>query len=85
MSSADLLAGVHDFVNDYPSYEITIGPNDVIIHENYDRIQHHNDTAVVSTSRRPFIFSASINAIPIIPRSMSNNNLSGVVARISGW
>lgn len=85
MYTADLLAGVHNFELEYPDYELKIGPSDVIIHDNYDKIRHHNDTAVVRTSRRPFIFGASINVIPIIPRSMANNNLAGIVARISGW
>lgn len=85
MYTADLLAGVHNVELEYPDYELTIGPQDVIIHENYDRIRHNNDTAVVSTSRRPFVFGASINVIPIIPRSMANNNLATISARISGW
>jgi hypothetical protein len=79
------LAGVHNIELEYPDYELTITPQDVIIHEGYDRIRHHNDTALVRTSRRPFVFGASINSIPIIPRSMANSNLAGISARISGW
>lgn len=85
MYTADLLAGVHNVETDFPDYELEIGPLDVIIHEHYDRIRHHNDTALVSTSKRPFTFGASINTIPIIPRSLANNNLASIIGRISGW
>lgn len=85
MYTADLLAGVHNVELEYPDYEITLFPNDVIIHENYDRARHANDVAVVKVSRKPFIFGNSIQYIQIIPRSMASANLTGVIGRVSGW
>lgn len=85
MYTADMLAGVHNVELEYPDYELTIGPLDVIIHENHDRIRHYNDIAIVRASARPLVFGASIQPIVIIPRSMVNSNLTGVVGRIAGW
>lgn len=85
MYTADVLAGVHNVELEYPDYELTIGPLDVIIHESYDRIRHHNDIAIIRVSRKPLTFGISIQPIVIIPRSMVNSNLTGTVARISGW
>lgn len=85
MYTADILAGVHNIETEYPTYELTIGPNDVIIHENYDDIRNLNDMAIVSVARKLFTFGVSIQAIPIIPRSMASSNLTSVIGRISGW
>jgi secreted trypsin-like serine protease len=85
MYTADLLAGVHNIETEYPAYEITLGPNNVLMHENYDNIRNLNDMALVSVAQRPFTFGVSIQAIPIIPRSMASSNLTSVIGRISGW
>lgn len=85
MYTADLLAGVHNVELEYPDYEITIGPTDVVIHDNYDRVRHYNDMALIKVSRRPFVFGASIQPIVIIPRSLASANLTNIIGRVSGW
>ncbi|KAG5678468.1 hypothetical protein PVAND_008138 [Polypedilum vanderplanki] len=86
LASADLLAGVHNVETEFPIYELTIFNSDIIIHESYDRVRYTNDIAVISTRRSPFSFTRiEIQPINIIPRSYANSNLTGYMARISGW
>jgi secreted trypsin-like serine protease len=81
----ELLAGVHNIFEEFPQYELEITRSDITVHQSYDQIRQTNDIALVSTRRSPFIYSAYIQPIQIIPRSYSNANLTGTSARIAGW
>lgn len=83
--SADLLAGIHNIIEDTPGYELEVYPSDIISHSQYNRQNNMNDIALVRTSRLPFVFSAAIQALPLIPRSMANSDLTNTLARIAGW
>lgn len=85
MKTAEVLAGVHNIFEDFPQYELEITMADVTMHAQYNRTRHTNDIAIVSTRRSPFIYSASIQPIKIIPRSFANINLTSTSARVSGW
>jgi secreted trypsin-like serine protease len=85
MQSSDLLAGVHNVVTDVPAYELEIFPADITIHEGFNRFTFLNDVAIVNTRRRPFVFGASIQTVPMMPRSMANTNLTSIVGRVAGW
>lgn len=83
--SADLMAGIHNILDDIPSYEHEIIYSDVILHNQYNRVNHLNDIALVKTNRKPITFSASIQALPLAPRSLANTDLTGTKAWIAGW
>lgn len=83
--SADLLAGVHDIVNDYTGWEMEVFPNDIIRHAQHNRQTNLNDIALVRTSRKPIIFNATLQTIPLIARSYASTDLTNTVARIAGW
>lgn len=84
-TSADVLAGVHNWQTDDPTYELKVFPNDVIVHSQYNRQSLVNDIALVKLARRPLTLSAAIAVIPLIPRAMENTNLTGTLGRIAGW
>jgi len=83
--SADLLAGIHDIINDNPAYELEVFPTDIVLHAGYNRQTQLNDIALVRTSRRPFTFNTMIQALPLAPRSMSNTDITSIIARVAGW
>lgn len=83
--SADLLAGLLDIANDTPGYELEVFPSDILIHAQYNRQTQLNDIALVRTSRRPITFNVGIQALPLIPRSLVNTDLTNTLARIAGW
>lgn len=83
--SAEVLAGVHNFIQDDPVYELEVFPADVVRHSQYNSVTNLNDIAAVRTSRRPIVFSTAIQPIALIPRSMVNTDLTGTSGRIAGW
>lgn len=83
--SADLLAGLHNILDDIPAYELEITSRDVVLHPQYNRVTQLNDIALVKTNRKPIAFSASVQALPLAPRSLSSTDLTGKTARIAGW
>lgn len=83
--SADLAAGILDIENDFSGYDLEVFRSDVIMHSKYDRITNLNDIALIRTARKPINFTASIQAIPMIPRSLANTNLTSVTGRVAGW
>lgn len=83
--SADLLAGIHNIINDTPGYELEVFPSDIISHAQYNKQTQLNDIALVRTARRPIIFNAAIQALPLAPRSLANTDLTNTNGRIAGW
>lgn len=83
--SSDLLAGLRNIELDTPVYELEVFPTDVILHAQYNRVTQLNDIALVRTNRRPITFGASIQALPLVPRSFATTDLTGVVGRVAGW
>lgn len=83
---SDLLAGIHDFTEDNPDYELQVYPADITSHPNFNKPVTANDIAVVSTKRKPFSFSGlSIQPITLAPSSFASVNFTGYTARVAGW
>ncbi|CRK92705.1 CLUMA_CG006306, isoform A [Clunio marinus] len=84
-SSADILAGIIDIVNDDPPYELEIFPSDVIVHSKYNSVTNLNDIAIVKTSRKPISFNSAIQPIALPARSMANIDLTNTIGLVAGW
>lgn len=84
-TSADVLAGLRNIELDVPVYEHEVFPSDVIKHAQYNPTTQPNDIALVRTNRKPIVFGASVQPLPMIPRSLATTNLAGTLARIAGW
>lgn len=83
--SADIIAGVHDFVNDDPLYEIDVGPNEVKIHEKYNPSNFLNDIALVNVARKPITLEQNLQVLSLPSRGLVGINLTNRIGRIAGW
>lgn len=83
--SADLLAGIHNIITDQPTYELEVYPSDIINHAQYNGVTHLNDIAIVRTNRKPIIYSAAIQPLPLASRSMASTDLTNSLGKIAGW
>lgn len=83
--SADVIAGVHDFVNDDALYEYTFGPSEVKIHENYNPSNFLNDISLVNVARKPIILGQNLQILSLPPRGLVGVNLTNRIARLAGW
>lgn len=83
--SADIYGGLIDIAEDDAGYEHEVTASDVILHPQYNRVSQLNDIALVKTNRKPVVFTASVQPLPLLPRSMSSADLTNALARIAGW
>jgi hypothetical protein len=84
-NSADVLAGVHNVIEEYAEYELEVFNNDIVNHPQYVYPNHLNDVSLVKTSRKPIKFSSAIQPITLIPRSMASTDLATSMGLIAGW
>lgn len=84
-ASVDIIAGVHNFVDDDPLYELDVGPSEVKNHERYNPANFLNDIALVNVARKPINLGQNLQTISLAPRELVGVNLTNRIGRIAGW